>query len=104
MPTPDPLPPEVRKALEQGNLLEAIKQLRKTGLGLKAAKDAIDQIDQRLNQAASRPGKPVPPPMKPAPPTQLSRTGLSPGEVPRSRDGVLLLVGIASLLAWWFLR
>ena len=36
------LPPEVARAIQQGNLLEAVKLLRKsTGLGLKEAKDLL---------------------------------------------------------------
>jgi len=41
--TKDILPPAVRQALERGNKIEAIKQLRNiTGLGLKEAKDWIE--------------------------------------------------------------
>lgn len=43
----DPLPINVQAALESGNTLEAIKLLREaTGLGLKEAKDFIDQHQQ----------------------------------------------------------
>jgi ribosomal protein L7/L12 len=37
-----PLPEPVRQALAQGHMIEAIKLLRATGLGLKEAKDLID--------------------------------------------------------------
>ena len=40
----DPLPPEVREAIDRGDALEAIKLLRKrTGFGLKEAKDAVER-------------------------------------------------------------
>lgn len=40
----DPLPANVQAALERGSAIEAVKLLRKaTGLGLKEAKDLIDQ-------------------------------------------------------------
>jgi ribosomal protein L7/L12 len=45
MPIPaDPLPAKVLDALQRGNAIEAIKLLREsTGLGLKEAKDVIDE-------------------------------------------------------------
>jgi len=45
MPPPtDPLPDNVLAALQRGNIIEAIKLLREsTGLGLKEAKDRIDE-------------------------------------------------------------
>jgi len=45
MPPPtDPLPDNVLAALQRGNIIEAIKLLREsTGLGLKDAKDRIDE-------------------------------------------------------------
>ncbi|GAA6140642.1 ribosomal protein L7/L12 [Hydrogenophaga sp. 5NK40-0174] len=44
--THPPVPPEVKAALDRGNKIEAIKLLREaTGLGLKEAKDAVDQIE-----------------------------------------------------------
>jgi ribosomal protein L7/L12 len=43
MSQPQVLPPEVIEALERGKLIEAIKLLRASkGLGLKAAKDAVE--------------------------------------------------------------
>jgi ribosomal protein L7/L12 len=42
------LPPDVREALERGETIEAIKRFRQaTGLGLKEAKDAIDEARRR---------------------------------------------------------
>ena len=45
MATPsDPIPPEVREAMRRGDALEAIRLLRRrTGLGLKEAKDVVDR-------------------------------------------------------------
>ena len=46
MPSTPHLPDHIRKALEQGRKIEAIKQLREAeGLGLKEAKDIIDQYE-----------------------------------------------------------
>jgi hypothetical protein len=73
----NPLPPDVREAIDRGDALAAIKLLRKrTGAGLKDAKDVIERSLQRER---------VPPPSA-APPQRLGRPGprLSPGEVPRS--------------------
>jgi ribosomal protein L7/L12 len=59
MATPnDPLPPEVREALARGDALEAIRLLRRrTGLGLKEAKDVVDRggIDDRARFPAAAP-------------------------------------------------
>ena len=41
MPRMQSLPPAVIDALSKGNLMEAIKLLRSSGIGLKEAKDAI---------------------------------------------------------------
>jgi ribosomal protein L7/L12 len=47
------VPPDVREALERGETILAIKRLRQaTGLGLKEAKDFVDEIRRR--QAAAR--------------------------------------------------
>ena len=58
-PTPEPsfapLPADVLEALEQGQTVEAIKRLRTaTGLGLKEAKEAVDQ------HLAGEPARPRP--------------------------------------------
>jgi ribosomal protein L7/L12 len=43
LPAGSPLTPEVAAALQRGNMIEAVKLLRKqTGLGLKEAKDAVE--------------------------------------------------------------
>jgi ribosomal protein L7/L12 len=60
MPTPEPLPPEVLDALRRREVIEAIKLLRKSkGIGLKEAKDRLDQYMQTahpLHSAAPPPG------------------------------------------------
>ena len=59
--TRDILPPAVRQALDQGNKIEAIKQLRGiTGLGLKEAKDWIES-HERGEQATFLPKPDAPP-------------------------------------------
>ena len=52
------LPVAVREALEQGDYILAIKRLREaTGLGLKEAKDTIDELRRRrVDAAATRVG------------------------------------------------
>lgn len=78
-----PFSARVNQALQQGNKIQAIKQLRdETGMDLKQAKDAIDA-------ASARRGAP----------------GLAPGEVPRSGAGFWWLAVIIALAgaAWFFL-
>lgn len=54
----DPLgtvPGAVRQALEQGEYIPAIKRLREaTGLGLKEAKDTVDELRRRVDSGGSR--------------------------------------------------
>ncbi|GLR13379.1 hypothetical protein GCM10007907_21690 [Chitinimonas prasina] len=58
-PTPqfgDQLPPAARAALSQGNIIEAIKQVRaETGLGLKEAKDLVERHQSGKAPASSKP-------------------------------------------------
>ena len=59
----NPLPPEVREAIDRGDALEAIKLLRRrTGFGLKEAKDVVDRSGR---------GEAIELPMAPAPPETL---------------------------------
>ena len=112
MTTQRSFPPEVLEALKRGNKIEAIKLLRAAAkVGLAEAKTVVDAL-----QAGSPP--PAAPPAAKRPnvgiahkhhainPNLIRRPGLSPGEVPRSGDGmgwVVVLVG-GLLLAWYFLR
>lgn len=86
-------PPAATEALRRGNKIEAIRLVREaTGLGLKEAKDAVEAREQTLVPTVEG--------LSP-------RDGLSPGEVPRSRDRlwwVLIVLAIAGGLAWHFLR
>ena len=75
MANPKPLPPEVAAALQKGNVVEAIKLLRKTfDLSLKDAKAAIDErshvAQEKLPAGAPPPrpkGMPMGSPPNPAP-------------------------------------
>ena len=69
-----PLPPEVVAALQRGNVVEAVKLLRKTvNLTLKEAKAAIDQRSRGVTEPAHPTASPRPsaPPSPSAPPVQL---------------------------------
>ena len=96
----NPLPPDVREAIERGDALAAIKLLRKrTGAGLKEAKDVVERSLDR--------GRASPP--SAAPSQHLGRPGtrLSPGEVPRSAGlGRWLLVAaiVAAVVYFVLLR
>jgi ribosomal protein L7/L12 len=62
MPAPNSLPPEVVAALQRGNVIEAVKLLRKTfDISLKEAKAAIDQRSRGVAQppAGSSAASPV---------------------------------------------
>ena len=96
----NPLPSDVREAIDRGDALAAIKLLRKrTGAGLKDAKDVIERSLDRER---------VPPPSA-TPSQHLGRPGsrLSPGEVPRSAGlGRWLLVAaiVAAVVYFVLLR
>lgn len=81
----EPLPAPVMQALQQGNKIEAIKLLREqTGLDLQAAKEMIDAAE---GSAADK------------------RTGLAPGEVPRSGAlGWLVVFVVLAAIAYYFSR
>lgn len=52
----DPLPQDIREAIERGNLIDAIKLVREqTGLGLKEAKDLVDS---QARENVTRPVRP----------------------------------------------
>jgi hypothetical protein len=114
-----PIPPNIIEALKRGDQVEAIKLLRQAakGMGLAEAKAALDQLRQAAaaQQAkaanAARPG--------PAGRTTIPHKhvvvhagprrmpGLSPGEVPRasgSGAGIVVVLAIGALLAWYYLR
>ena len=71
------LPPLVIEALQRGEKVQAIRLMREiSGVGLKEAKDLVD-----------------------ASPHATARSGLSPGEVPRTGRTIWMIVA-AVLLAW----
>jgi ribosomal protein L7/L12 len=67
MPRMQTLPPAVIEAFSKGNLIEAIKLLRSSGMGLKEAKDALDALTRREPEpqaptfSATSMGQSVPP-------------------------------------------
>ncbi len=122
-PPPSPqLPDAVRQALQRGNLFDAIKLMRQSGVTNLAELRAVLEAEARRINAGKPPGAAAPAPAaaasggrapKPRPPKAAPasaepgtsalmrpatvedltpRNGLSPGEVPRSND-----------LAWWLL-
>ncbi len=71
------LPPLVIEALQRGEKIQAIRLMREiSGVGLKEAKDLVD-----------------------ASPHAAVRSGLSPGEVPRTGRAIWTIVAVV-LLAW----
>lgn len=91
-----PLPPDVLAALERGHAIEAIKLLRTaTGLGLKQAKDVIDEHARTFPAGA----KDAVAGFDSAGTT--GDAGPAPGEVPRTRGVgwiVLALVVLAAVV------
>jgi hypothetical protein len=80
------IPPEAIAAWDRGDRLDAIRLLReRTGLGLKAAKEALEYRSDRMASTLPEP--------RPAP-TRRS----APGEVPRSSRAVVYTLAFAVLL------
>lgn len=108
------LPANVQAALDRGEFVTAIKLLRESsGLGLAEAKQAIDRMRKRADagapaaprkaRAEAAPGaEPGTAPHEP----QHAFGPLAPGEVPRSRTRVWLVVVVAAALylLWRFVR
>ena len=102
MADPHNIPPQVIQAVQRGNLIEAIKQLRqhKPQLGLAEAKALIEAIQRQANvpplvqkaqarvEAKVHPHAPPHSPPHPIP-TALMNPNLSPGEVPRTSGGAV---------------
>jgi hypothetical protein len=82
-----PLPEDVRNALDAGKKIEATRLLRQArGVGLKEAKDIIDGMPPSLVQRG-----------------QQAVSSLAPGQVPDSRPGAWLWIVVAvvlGLVAW----
>jgi hypothetical protein len=126
---PDSLPPDVIQALKLGRPVEAIKRLRKAGIGLAEAKALVDAFSSGKT-AYQAPGanpmarKPkvrsappdtaprseshagrhqiVPPPVQP----QFSRAGLGQGEVPNSKASfwVVVFLLVVALVGYYLLE
>ncbi len=113
-PVPPSIPPQVRAALESGNLIQAIKLMREQmpQLGLAEAKSLVDALQRQgvkvnvktnvktpvRSAPHAQPAHVVAPhhhaPMPDGLPT--ASPGLSPGEVPRtSASAALMFVAIA---------
>lgn len=99
--------PGVADAIRKGNKIDAIRILReKTGLGLKEAKDSVEQFPGSSMGDGTHPEPPRQPPLtqptpwqpKPWQPT-LSRHGLAPGEVPQTIWSRWWIVGLIILVA-----
>ena len=97
--------PGVADAIRKGNKIEAIKILReKTGLGLKEAKDHIDQFP---GSSRSDYAHPEPPKQQAEWQPTLSRRGLSPGEEPQtiwSRWWIVVVIILAALTYYFYQR
>ncbi|MEO5629565.1 MAG: hypothetical protein ABIQ62_07345 [Thermomonas sp.] len=95
------LPAEVGNALQQGNLLEAVKRLRQAnpGMSLKAAKDHVDALGARL------PAKQV----KPAASATFANTRertptVVMGDKPGGLRWLFVLIAFVGLAGWWYTR
>jgi hypothetical protein len=104
------LPAELEAALARGEKIGALRLVR--ALLEAGLKQAAQKVESASATAASKPQFPSKPQAQPAPGNTLEQAvkqaeeGLSPGEVPR-RIGLGWLawvVGLAALLAWFYLR
>lgn len=109
-PVPPSIPPQVRAALESGNLIQAIKLMREQmpQLGLAEAKSLVDALQKQgvkvnvkttvRSAPHAQPAHVVAPHHHATMPDGLPSAGpgLSPGEVPRtSASAALIFVAIA---------
>ena len=96
------VPPEVVDALRRGNKIEAVKRLREaSGIGLAEAKGLIDRLEGGAHAGQS--AHPTPTTLHHAHPVQPEQSGLSPGEVPRGKEGtfaIVILVAAAAAGLW----
>jgi hypothetical protein len=110
MADPHNIPPQVIQAVQRGNLIEAIKQLRqhKPQLGLAEAKALIEAIQKQAtpmvqNAQARVEGKMhAHAPTHHAIPTSAMNPNVSPGEMPRSGGTsafAVLVIAIAVVVA-----
>lgn len=94
------LPPAIQQALDQGDLMTAIRLLRNGGVGLKEAKDMLE---------AHMKGKPppvAPEAMRASVQPPGSPDGLSPGQVPSSSGTFwwVVIVGLLALAVYFAVR
>jgi len=107
-----PLPPDVQQALQNGQMVEAFRRLRQhqsrlaTGGARASAPSTRSSRSARSAKGTRLPGRPKPPAALTGHVEGLPRRrpGLAPGEVPPSRDGLVLWLVALALLAWLLLR
>lgn len=89
------LPADAKAALARGDVLQALRLLRSAkGIGLKEAKALIDGARGPTSRVDRMPARHA---------DGRSRSGLAPGEVPRSPIGagtVIVLLLVAALVLW----
>ena len=84
---PEPLPPDVRAAMNASNKIEAIKLIRQAGgLGLKEAKELADAAEREFAAVSG-----------------VGSEALGPGQVPRTRFAPALAATVAIVVAAWFM-
>ena len=106
------IPPEIVNALRSGNTIEAIRLLRKSGLGLAEIKGMVETFAGETAagaaaaaaaKASTKTTKAVVKAAVPARPSRPRYSNLSPGEMPRAGGNgpaaVLILIA-AAILGW----
>lgn len=92
------VPAAARNALQQGNLIEAIKRLREAnpGLSLKAAKDHVDGMASAMPAPqAQRSGRTFAAPRERVPTVMM-------GDQPGGLRWLFVLITCVALAAWWW--
>ena len=106
------LPPAVLEALQRGDKIAAVKLLReRTGIGLKAARERIDQAGFQTSAFPDAPSSGASAALPhfdhriEAPRDQLAprANGLAPGEVPRSNGAFWLVLLLLAVIAAYYL-
>ncbi|MGV8944223.1 hypothetical protein [Thermomonas sp.] len=92
------IPAAVRNAMQQGNLIDAIKRLREAnpGMSLKAAKDHVDGMASKL------PVKRVPRAASTFTHTRERTPTVVMGDSPGNLRWLFVLIAFAGLVWWWF--
>lgn len=91
------VPSEVKTALQQGNLIDAVKRLREAnpGISLKAAKDHVDALGARL------PAKPLGPTASTFGITRERTPTVVMGDKPGGLRWLFVLIAFVALVWWW---